>query len=292
MKFAYLIMAHDNQKQLLLLLKLLDQPENDIYLHIDKKSKEIDCDILNKSVNKGRLHIYSKYCVYWGDFSQTQCQVFLLSEAVKEYHDYYHLISGHDLPIKNPEEIQEFFESNKGKEFVHFESDNYCDKETCIYFYFFWPLFQRTTIGACRRLFSCLDNISVKIQKKLNVRRTYYCGANWYSITHNLATDFCKHKNEILRMVRWTKNSDEYILQSFIRMVSAKEYSFYQHTESACDYRGTARLIDWHRGQPYVWRKEDYNEIIASDRMYARKFDEKNDYEIIDMIYRKAKQVN
>ena len=38
MKFAYLIMAHDNMEQLLSLIKLLDWPENDIYLHIDKKN--------------------------------------------------------------------------------------------------------------------------------------------------------------------------------------------------------------------------------------------------------------
>lgn len=37
MKFAYLIMAHNNPSQLEVLLKLLDNSENDIYLHIDKK---------------------------------------------------------------------------------------------------------------------------------------------------------------------------------------------------------------------------------------------------------------
>lgn len=34
---AYLIMAHKNIEQLKKLLKLLDAPDNDIFLHIDKK---------------------------------------------------------------------------------------------------------------------------------------------------------------------------------------------------------------------------------------------------------------
>ena len=34
-----------------------------------------------------------------------------------------------------------------------------------------------------------------------------------------------------------------------------------------------------------MWRKEDFEELIASDCMFARKFDEKIDPEIIDFLY-------
>ncbi len=40
-KHAYLIMAHDNFEQLKILLDLIDDYRNDIYLHIDKKLKLI-----------------------------------------------------------------------------------------------------------------------------------------------------------------------------------------------------------------------------------------------------------
>ena len=36
-KHAFLIMAHNNKEQLLELLRQLDHPRNDIYLHIDRK---------------------------------------------------------------------------------------------------------------------------------------------------------------------------------------------------------------------------------------------------------------
>ena len=42
----------------------------------------------------------------------------LLKAAIKGNYDYYHLISGMDLPIKTQKEIHEFFENNKGKEFI------------------------------------------------------------------------------------------------------------------------------------------------------------------------------
>lgn len=46
----------------------------------------------------------------------------------------------------------------------------------------------------------------------------------------------------------------------------------------------TKRFIDWNRGTPYVWKKDDFNELISSEALYARKFDEKTDKEIIDKI--------
>lgn len=39
MKHAYLILAHSNFDQLQILLNLLDYPDNDFFIHIDKKSK-------------------------------------------------------------------------------------------------------------------------------------------------------------------------------------------------------------------------------------------------------------
>ena len=38
-KHAYLIIAHSNLEQLHKLLLLLDDPRNDIYIHLDLKSK-------------------------------------------------------------------------------------------------------------------------------------------------------------------------------------------------------------------------------------------------------------
>ena len=101
MKFAYLIMAHDNKEQLRKLLQLLDCEENEIYLHIDKKSKLHDMQDLHNDLHFASLHIYSLYKVYWGDISQTKCELFLIGQAVQKYHDYYHLLSGHDMPIKS-----------------------------------------------------------------------------------------------------------------------------------------------------------------------------------------------
>lgn len=268
-KFAYLIMAHDNQNQLISLLKLLDAAENDIYLHIDKKSKVINAEYIQKVIKNANLHIYNKFNVRWGKISQTKCQIFLLEEAIKTGHDYYHLLSGHDLPLKTNKEINVFFEKNYGKEFIHFESDDFCLKDACRYYHFNNKY---------------IELFLLKLQKLSGLNRKLYCGANWYSITHKLAGELIQNKKLMINEVNKTLNSDEYILQTFYRRFAKGNYQLYKNTKNPNDYESVARLIDWERGNPYVWRKEDFNELVNSGRMFARKFDEKIDNEIIQMI--------
>lgn len=283
MKFAYLIMAHNNPEQLNILLKMLDYKENDIFLHIDRKCSCISINTVQSCIKHASLHVYRKYKVYHADYSQTICQTYLLEEACKTYHDYYHLISNADLPLKSNSAIINFFEENRGKEFVHFESNSYTKKENCKY-YFFLNYFICRMPNPMRCLFLLMEKISINIQKKCGVDRKFYCGANWYSISHSLAKDFCEHKKEALHRIRWTISSDELIMQTFIRDISPKKYSLYSESTSGYDYNSLNRKIDWHRGSPYVWREQDYHELISSTALFGRKFDINVDTKIIQEI--------
>lgn len=60
-KHAYLIMAHNKFGQLGRLLKALDNEDNTLFVHIDKKCKAFDLDILNElkaQVVKSNIYIY------------------------------------------------------------------------------------------------------------------------------------------------------------------------------------------------------------------------------------------
>ena len=50
------------------------------------------------------------------------------------------------------------------------------------------------------------------------------------------------------------------------------------------DQMACARLIDWERGHPYVFRMADYDEIMQSPAMFARKFSMQADSEIVKAI--------
>lgn len=280
MKFAYLIIAHNNEWQLIKLLELLDDKDNEIYLHIDQKVyEEFDIEQIKKAVDKSILHIYSKYAVWWGNISLTECQMFLLQEAVQNYHDYYHLISGSDLPLKTNEEIQKFFIAHKGKQLVHFESDSFCMKENSRLFFLFEKYVRQKKLEKLNKW--CLN-----IQRRIGVQRHFYCGSEWFSITHDLAKEYANAAKKMLRKVRYTRCSDELILQTYLR-TTKKEYDYLSEKED--DYSGIMRAIDWKRGEPYVWRGADFEELMDSGMLFARKFDEKIDKDIIEKIYRQIK---
>lgn len=50
-----------------------------------------------------------------------QVELFLFEQAYQREYDYYHLLSGADLPLKSNKEIQ--LEKNKGKEFIYYDEN-------------------------------------------------------------------------------------------------------------------------------------------------------------------------
>ena len=69
MKHAYLVMAHNEPEILKVLLSMLDDERNDIYLHIDKKSNLIDTNEV-KLKHAGFFVLEKRFKLYWMDFSQ------------------------------------------------------------------------------------------------------------------------------------------------------------------------------------------------------------------------------
>ncbi len=47
------------------------------------------------------------------------------------------------------------------------------------------------------------------------------------------------------------------------------------------------RLIDWERGNPYIYQLSDISLIEASDMLFARKFDWNTDADIVRLIANK-----
>ena len=43
--------------------------------------------------------------------------------------------------------------------------------------------------------------------------------------------------------------------------------------------------IDWKRGNPYIFKNKDFDDLINSNLLWARKFDERIDNQIIQRIY-------
>ena len=288
-KQAIIIMAHGSINLLNKLLELLDSKYFDIYLHIDIKSN-IEEDSIYKC-HTSNIYIYKKFDVRWGDYSMVETELFMFEEASKNNYEYYHLISGVDLPLKSNKEIFNIFHSNYPKEFIHFEDPKVLDYKInwIKYYHLMYDVRNNST-------YADYYYKSIEKQKKDGVDRlknetnTLRSGANWVSITHEFVIYLLSKKDYICDRFSFTKICDEFFFQTVVYNSEFVNNLYYDKFDS--DYKACLRAIDWKRGNPYTWRIDDFNDLINSDKVFARKFDEIIDNEIIDKIYNYIKQLN
>lgn len=293
MKHAYLIMAHNDTYMLKTLIELLDYPGNDIYVHFDLKSK-LNLDFDSIKLSHSKLFLADRMDVRWADISQVDCELKLFKMALGTGYDYYHLLSGSDLPLKSQKEIHYFFENNKGKEFVHFckLSEEYLFYKFISHYHFF-----QKQIACSNFIVSKLINkVSLYIQELLKIDRlkndsiVIKKGANWISVTHDFLTYLVSQEAYIRRRFKWTKSPDEFFVQTVISNSKYRDKLFMLKNND--DYHACMRMIDWKRGAPYIYRNFDYDELMASDYLFARKFNSTVDKEIIDRISNAVKNKN
>ena len=108
----------------------------------------------------------------------------------------------------------------------------------------------------------------------------FYKGANWFSITHKMSVYILNNKKFIKKYCFNALCSDEI----FIQTIAMK--SPYANDIIPKDLR----YIDWKRGTPYVFGNDDYEELMSSGMLFARKFSSEKSSQVIDKIYNGLKQ--
>lgn len=284
-KHAYLIMAHTQPELLARLLSCLDHEDNDIYIHIDKKAADYPIEDVKASVKRSKYIFTERTDVTWGSYSQINCELVLLKEAVKTEHAYYHLLSGMDLPIKSQKEIHEFFESHDGLEFVDEDlpeiSENALSRVKYVHRFY----------GKAGSLPDILGALETKAQRMLGVDRTkkygnivFQKGRNWFSITHGLAKLVVEKEAWIREVFGRSVCGDELFLQTIARN---SEYADNICNANTMPDIPDTRYIDWERGSnnnPYIFREADFEKLRNAAGLFARKFDWNTDKTIVEKL--------
>jgi hypothetical protein len=273
---AIMLLVHSNENQVNRLIKHLAS-DFDIYVHIDKRSS------IKIEQNKN-IFVYKKYPTYWGSFNITMATLFLLKKAYNKGYARYLLISGQDLPIKTNNEIKAFFEKDSN-EYINFGKipENG------------WPNMERVTkynmddkYHGCEELvkYNLLYRFHRKIFRIINkyfFRRLdydFYGGANWTNYTHECVRkifEYLEKDRKYIKRYKWTSCSDEIFFQTILNKI-----------EGITIINDSLRYVDWETGPEYprILRTNDYEKVIESEKLFARKFDEKIDREIIELIYK------
>ena len=272
MRHAYLIFAHDRPQELARLLRALDYVENDIYVHLDRKSKCFDLDVLKENVKSSGLFFVPRISVTWGGESQIKAELLLFSEAFSHGgYRYYHLLSGVDYPVKSQTYIHRYFDKCDGENFIALKDINDVSPRFRMRFeqcHFLHEPF----VGKKRNFWKYVDFALCYAQRAIGIcrfrGRPMKRHSNWISVTDDVISLIVENRDRILKEYRWTYCCDEVFVLSEIWNTSLR---------ATLSPKGNLRYMEWVHVSGRDWSPrpitmEDIDILSQPDILFARKF--------------------
>ena len=273
---AILITAYKNFFHLKDIIKFFGKGFS-IYIHIDKKSSISAKELIKLRNCRNVALVVQKYNVNWGGFNHLKAILYLCNYAFRDSDNFYfHLISGHDFPIKRKKDFIKFFTENKDKNFLDFfvvPKPGWADNEGMdrLEYYNFFDVFNWKDSKQRAVILKFLA-----IQKKLGYKRSIskripqlYGGSTWWSLNRRsleYVMRYIRKNRYFLRRFKYTLCSEEFFFQTILlnsELISSIE-------------NNNLRFIDWtykNGNNPAILDKTDFERILRSDAFFARKFE-------------------
>jgi hypothetical protein len=286
MRIACLILAHKNPLQLERLIQAMDHPAFDYYIHVDKKAGIEPFLYLTK---RDRVFfIRNRIKVYWGRYSLVQATLNGIEEIVSaekfgEY-DYVNVMSAQDFPIKPASYIYRYICDRRGREFITCirESDNHeWWKDAVLHL---WRYnFHNWRIPGKYRL-EALANRVLPARKYPIPGHEVVGHSNWFTLSGGSARymlAFLKGHPGVVRFFKYVWGADELIFSTVLYNSPYKD-----KIEDNLVY------IDWSEGvaNPKLLTVGDFAALVASDKLFARKFDMEKDEAVMGLLERRLKE--
>ena len=274
-KHAYCIMAHGNWKQLQMLVNVIDDGRNDIYLHIDAKSLNDFNKWGGVKTKFSGLILTESIDVRWSDVSQVDAELLLFKHVIRSGKGYnrIHLISGSDFPLKSQDELHKMF-YNDDREYLSFGKDVHLMYRRLKYYHFFVRYRRKwRVVELFRRILLVPQVLFVNRLRKFNLKFAY--GQNWCSLTLPAVREIIGKMVELRPKLKYTTSADEVYKQMIIG--SNDKFKIYNKPVSyACFSHGCA--------SPKTLTMADYDNIMSSGCLFARKFDVNVDVNVINKL--------
>ena len=275
MKQAYLIIAHNNFNHLKTLVNTLDCQDVFFYIHIDAKVAVPEFIRELKCANP--IEILQKRRVRWGGQSQVRTELDLYGKAFENPDiEWFHLISGVDFPLKPISKLNTFFELAEEVDcFMETESlpRHLADRMRFYHFYVARPTQRKSILQRINSKFLSLQ-CRIGINRRHPEGLPFMYGSNWVDMRRKAVDILLQRRNDIIKYTNHTSCSDEVYKQTFLQNCGLRIVS------------DNLRYIDWNAKQhsPKSLKLEDFDLIVASGKLFARKFDSPESESLIQQI--------
>lgn len=268
---AYLILVHRYPGQFKRLFRAIYHPANYYLVHVDKRSgvglqTEIQ-DFLSSFANASLL---KSQCTLWGGYSLVDAELRGIEELLKigSEWEFFINLSGQDFPLKSQTHIQDFLSRNIGNDFIKVANQS---------------KFRPDTLYRIQYHVIEFDNRILRTPIKRPYLRgvTPYIGNQWMILSRKFCEFVC-YSPEVERFKR------------FYRHTFISDEGFFQTVIMNTSYNGIIvnddkRTIVWVpigiiKLRPKDLTSKDTEFLLASQGLFARKFDETVDAEILSIL--------
>lgn len=271
MLIAYFILVHRYPEQFKRLFKSIYDPANHYLVHIDKNSGSgLDTEIRAFLADYPNSEVLLGQKALWGGYSLVDAQLRGMTQllAMDDNWEFFINLSGQDYPLKSQDHIADFLSRHRGKEFIKVLDQRKARPETMARVGKYVVEFEKRIVRTI-------------ISRPFLRGASPYIGNQWMIVSRRFCEFVC-HDPKANRYKSFYKNTfiaDEGFFQTVMMNTTA-------HGEIISD---DLRMIDWVpdgdiKLRPRTYTAEDAPELIASDCLFARKFDETVDGDVFDMI--------
>lgn len=269
---AYFILVHRLPNQFKRLFKSIYNPNNYYLIHIDKKaSADLHKDVTNFINDFENTFILESESIVWGWYSMVNIELNGIRKLLSLWlnWDFFINLSWQDFPLKNQKEINNFLCENKDNNFLLVSN-----QETE----------RPDTMNRVENYF--IDNWN-SVYEVLNGKRDFlkdmipYIWWQWMILNRDCCEFICNSLE--------TKKFTDYYINTLI-----PDESFFQTLlmNTSFDWniinddkRAIIWVNDWDiKLRPKTFKKEDIDFLSLENNLFARKFDDNEDAEIIDFI--------
>lgn len=275
MRVAHLVITYTNPLQTARMIRRMQHPGFDFYIHVDKKI-DITPHLFLAEIPNVYL-IRDRVNVVWAGYKTVEATLRSVKEIFRTgiKYDYVHLMSGQDYPIKSAGYIYDFFVANKGREFLEFEHFDEWASES-------YPRIREYHLTNYnfpgRYYFQWMMNKFLPVRKS-PLPMEYYGSSMFWALSSNCLNyivDLLEKNVRFRRFMQFTWGSDEFIFQTLVLNSSFKINVV----------NDNLLFLDREKGasHPNILTFNHLDRLIDSRKLFARKFDLAKDAVIMDEI--------
>jgi hypothetical protein len=277
---AYLIRAHHRPLQLARLVERLRTPDARFFIHVSARTSEETSAAMRAGLDGPDVRWLPRIRTYYGGFSLVRAMLVGVEAILREEPLPSHavLLSGQDYPLRPAAEIERYFAARPETSFLQHFRLPAADR---------WP---GESGGLDRIRGYYLERFSYRtrllrlpfIRRRFPAELVPYGGSAWGALAANALVEIDRFKTENARTLaffRHVKIPDEIVVPTIL-MNSPVRNSIVNEE---------IHYVDWPGGaHPATFTQHDLERLMASGKLFARKFDIHADEKVLDLLDREA----